>query len=241
MPYQPFAEGSQSIAQPVQNIGALFHRVPFSEGFCLRYPHVLGMSTAAILLAAGRGSRLGGTTPKPLVSLGNQALLCKTLAHYLEASTIARVLLILGYESELIRKTLPEHERLTVLTNPAWPQGMSTSIRVGVEALGAEITTVLIGLGDMPWVSPELLDKIVQACESNQLIVAPFYQGERGHPVAFPACFMGALRELQGDRGAASLLKSQEIVALAVDEPGILTDIDTPEDLLKWTTKISEP
>jgi molybdenum cofactor cytidylyltransferase len=65
--------------------------------------------------------------------------------------------------------------------------------------------------------------------------VAPAYQGKRGHPVGFSAKFRSELEQLAGDEGARSILKrhADQIKLLECNDPGILADIDTPEDLRK--------
>ena len=192
------------------------------------------MSTAAIVLAAGRGSRLGGTTPKPLVSLGNQALLCRTLSNYLAlASSLDSIIVVLGYGAEEVQAQLPRDQRLKVVINPAWSQGLSSSLRVGVEALEPSVTTVLLGLGDMPWIPPPVLKQILTASTQGNRLVAPYFQGRRGHPVAFPQRFFAELRSLSGDRGGASLLETHrdELLAIEVEEPGVLRDLDFARDI----------
>ena len=73
--------------------------------------------------------------------------------------------------------------------------------------------------------------EVVQALEQGERIVAPAWQGQRGHPVGFSAHYCGALLALRGDEGARALLRSDPPLLLEVGDPGVVRDIDTPIDL----------
>lgn len=92
----------------------------------------------------------------------------------------------------------------------------------------------LVALGDMPFVQDATLaalrDAVVHAADARTIAV-PVYGGRRGNPVAFGAGHLGALLGLGGDQGARRLLTAYPVTGIAVDDPGILRDIDTPSDL----------
>jgi molybdenum cofactor cytidylyltransferase len=108
--------------------------------------------------------------------------------------------------------------------------GMAASLTHAIEySKGAE--GWLIALGDMPHVRPETMRSLAQAVEQGALIAAPVHKGRRGNPVAFSHVHLPLLLALDGDQGARAILATHTVTELAVDDPGVLRDIDTPEDL----------
>lgn len=91
----------------------------------------------------------------------------------------------------------------------------------------------VIALADMPYIKPDTIEAIAHALNSGAAIVAPVYQGKRGHPVGFCAKFRNQLEQLTGDEGARAILKrhADQIELLECNDPGVLVDIDTPQDL----------
>ncbi len=92
----------------------------------------------------------------------------------------------------------------------------------------------VIALADMPDISLDTIRAIAKELDAGAAIVAPVYQGQRGHPVGFSAAIYPELIQLTGDEGARSVLKrhAHEIRLLPCDDAGILADIDTPADLM---------
>ena len=119
-----------------------------------------------------------------------------------------------------------------VVVNDCAGQGMGTSIATGI-AFSQDSDGWLVALGDMPHIRPQTAAAIAEALKRRGGIVVPVFRGERGHPVAFSKEFGAALSLLTGDTGARQILRYhlQAITELPVDDPGILADIDTPEDL----------
>lgn len=119
-----------------------------------------------------------------------------------------------------------------VVVNDGAEQGMGTSIATGV-AFSRDSEGWLVALGDMPHIRPQTIAAIAEALKLHGGIAVPVFRGMRGHPVAFSKEFGAALSALTGDSGARQILEDypQAITELPVDDPGILADIDTPEDL----------
>lgn len=183
----------------------------------------------AVILAAGRGSRLQRLDPKPLLPLGSQPLLQRTLAAYLESS-LDEIVVVLGYQAELVRSRLElDDPRLRWLEHSGWEQGLGSSIAFALNHLSA-CDEVLLGLGDMPWISTAVIERLLQSPPEWEL-VAPSYQGRRGHPVLCRPSTFSDLRRLEGDRGAASLFQLHNSRLVEVEEPGILRDVDRPQDV----------
>jgi molybdenum cofactor cytidylyltransferase len=91
---------------------------------------------------------------------------------------------------------------------------------------------LVVALGDMPWLLSTSIATVLDAFGADRDVAcAPSYAGRRGHPVAFPASWHAALCALEGERGAASLLELRGWRGIAVDDPGVVRDIDTPADM----------
>ncbi|MBZ0216602.1 MAG: nucleotidyltransferase family protein, partial [Fimbriimonadaceae bacterium] len=118
--------------------------------------------------------------------------------------------------------------------NDQYEAGLSTSLRTGIEALDDHFDGVLICLGDMPGVKPELLTRMVRAFNpaEDRLIVVPTYQGKRGNPVVFSTRFRAGLLDTSGDGGARFLLNANEDVTVEIEaDASVALDIDTEQAL----------
>ena len=170
-----------------------------------------------IVLAAGRGERFraaGGRTGKLEAPLAGRTV----LDHVLQAVADS------GLPSYLVR---PEH--LAHLTLP----GMGDSIAAGVTATAGACGWLILP-GDLPLIQAHTLRQVAQALMAlpgGQPTVQPRFQGQRGHPVGFRAPCEAALRALQGDEGARSVLREYPPAWLDVDDEGIVWDVDTPDRL----------
>ncbi|MBI3927455.1 MAG: EF2563 family selenium-dependent molybdenum hydroxylase system protein [Armatimonadetes bacterium] len=189
------------------------------------------MKTVGVVLAAGAGRRMG--RPKQLMGIEGGPMLEHVVKQWLE-SRLDEVILVLGYRADDLRAHLRlERSRLHVVIAADWQEGMAASLRAGVRAAG-DADSVLIGLGDMPWVTPEIVDCLVaRAGSSERGMVAPFVGRRRGHPVLFKRNHFEALLALQGDRGAAVLLQAhpEDVEKVPVSTRAVLRDVDRPEDL----------
>ena len=107
--------------------------------------------------------------------------------------------------------------------------GMGDSIAAGVAAC-PQLSGWLIVLGDMPFILPSSIERVVAEIADDAVSV-PVHEGEFGHPVGFGRSFGAALRALSGDRGAKALFAQARVVEVAVDDPGVLWDVDVPEKL----------
>lgn len=182
---------------------------------------------AAVVLAAGRSSRLG--RPKQLLPLGTRPL----LQHVIDAAATSAVdttVVVLGaaYEEVTAAITLPG--AADVVLNRRYEQGLSTSLRRGLAALGPDVAAAVVLLGDQPTVSAGVVDALVTAHRrTRREIVRATYDGEPGHPVLLARGVWAAAARVRGDRGARQLLDRPDV--LQVDVPGPApSDVDTWED-----------
>ena len=190
---------------------------------------------AAVILAAGRGSRLTGDLPKPLLPWDEGDTLVGHAARTALASqSLHGVLVVTGYQSDAVAASLAD-KPLRVVHNPDWAAGQSGSVRAAVEALPPEVNAAVFLLADQPSVATSTIDALVDAHRRSLApVVAPVYHGgQRGNPVLFDRATFADLATLTGDAGGRSLLDSygDRVQLVAIDQPqpqGIETWDDLP-------------
>ena len=186
----------------------------------------------AIVLAAGKSSRMGATNKLTAVVDGH-AMVARAVeaAH---ASGASPIIVVTGHESELVRAALADAP-VTFVHNPDYADGLSTSLRVGAKALPADLDAALVCLGDMPDISSAHLSRLIAAFDADEgrTICVPTVNGKRGNPVLWGASYFAELQTLKGDTGAKHLigLYSEAVCEVPMPDDGPLRDIDTPEEL----------
>ncbi len=187
---------------------------------------------AALVLAAGKGTRMGAAKQlelldgKPLVRWAVEAAL---------GSTACRVIVVTGHEGARVAQAL-DGLPVELVHNPHFAEGLASSLRTGLEPLdrGSPVAGALICLGDMPRVTSTHLDKLIAAFDTVAApIVVPTCERKRGNPVLWASQYFSELRQLRGDVGARSLLEQhgEQVTFLALEDPAILLDVDTPQAL----------
>ncbi|MFJ3103534.1 NTP transferase domain-containing protein [Streptomyces sp. NPDC086835] len=185
---------------------------------------------AGLLLAAGGGRRLGGR-PKALLAHRGRPLV-EHAVRTLREGGCGPVHVVLGASADRVR----EEADLTgcvVRDNPAWEEGMGSSLRVGLASLGAA-DAVLVLLVDQPGIGAEAVARVRAAYRSRSALAAAAYGGRRGHPVLFGADrWEGIAAEAEGDQGARAYLRAHADAITLVECGDVAEeyDIDTPEDL----------
>jgi molybdenum cofactor cytidylyltransferase len=178
-----------------------------------------------LLLAAGSSRRFGSN--KLLHPLANNIPMAVQAARNLLGAIPTCIAVVRPEDHELKHAlaALP----LQVIDNPRHAEGMSGSLVCGVRA-SRDATGWVVALADMPYIPVSVIKQIAQQLNNGAAIVAPMYQGQRGHPVGFAARFREELLQLQGDNGARSLLHrhADQIHPLSADAPEVLIDIDAP-------------
>lgn len=184
---------------------------------------------AAVILAAGRSSRMG--SPKLLELLEGKPLV-RWAAEAALASAARPVVVVTGHRAEEVSAALADLP-VQLVHNPDYAQGMATSLRAGVSRV-EHADAAVICLGDMPRVTAAHLDRILAAFDpASAPIVVPTHERKRGNPVLWARRFFPEIEDLRGDVGARALLErhADAVHLLAIDEPGVLLDVDTPEAL----------
>jgi molybdenum cofactor cytidylyltransferase len=186
------------------------------------------LTTAVAILAAGRGSRLGGDASKPLLDWRGRPL----VAWAVEAAlgSVARpILVVVGYRADEVRGALAGYD-VTVVDNPDWEEGIASSLRAALTALTPmhDVDAVAIGLADQPMVASGAYDGLVAV--SGEVVVA-YYGGEPGNPVKLARSLWPQALALRGDVGARSLMRDRAVGRIDCTGTGSAADIDTLEDL----------
>jgi molybdenum cofactor cytidylyltransferase len=185
---------------------------------------------AGVVLAAGISRRFG--SQKLLASVGGAPLVRRTVQALLEAA-LGELVVVVGSDAEPVRAAL-DGVPVRIVTNPAYAGGMSTSLRVGIDALGVDVEAAVVALGDQPGIGAAIVDPIITRYFADRApIVAPIYRGGvRGNPVLFDRSLFRELRAVTGDEGGRSVVaKDPSRVALVQLDMEMPRDIDLPEDL----------
>lgn len=156
-------------------------------------------------------------------------------------SRAGEVVLVLGSPDSKVEKKMAG-KPVKVVVNPQSQRGLGFSIRAGLEAASSQAKAFLIALGDQPLIKPEVIDAIISCYEAGgKGIVSPVYRGIRGHPILFDAKYKKDLMSLSGLTGGREIIQQHQddLAEVAVDEPGIIFDIQADADYLMQMRKIS--
>ena len=186
-------------------------------------------TVGAIVLAAGRSTRMGSN--KLIADLGGKPV----VAHVVDAIAAAGLpppVVVVGHRADAVRAALAGR-RVTFVEAPDFAAGMSRSLRAGLAAAPAAWGAAIVALGDMPAVDPATYAALVAAMLDRIPVVVPTWNGKRGNPVLWGRAHWPRLMAVTGDSGGRALLAEfgDRLVEVAVDDPGILVDVDTPEAL----------
>ena len=184
------------------------------------------VTTAAVVLAAGGGTRFLGETHKLLARMGDRTVVEHAIAAALEARLDATYVVVGAVD-------VPAIDGVTVVRNQCWADGQSTSLLAGIAAArDAGHDAVVVGLGDQPFVPPGAWAAVAAATATP--IATATFAGARRPPVRL-AAEVWPLLPTSGDEGARSLLRERPDLVSEVPCPGTPADIDTLEDLNRWS------
>jgi len=191
-----------------------------------------GRNIAALVLGAGRSSRMGGPN-KLLAEIAGRPLV-RIVVEQALASRARPVIVVTGHQRERVEAALAGLP-VKFVHNPNFADGLGTSLRAGIAALAAEVDGVIVCLGDMPQVDATLIDKLIGALDPDKgaLVVVPTIDGKRGNPVVWSRRFFSDLMTVEGDIGARYLIGRypEAVVEVPLSGTAALTDVDTPEAL----------
>jgi molybdenum cofactor cytidylyltransferase len=191
---------------------------------------------SAILLAAGESKRMG--RPKQLLTWQGRTLLRHTLEPLIN-SDADEIVLVLGHEADLIRKSLPALP-IKIVINPDYNQGMASSLRRGLLAMDPGSEAFLVLLADQPGIGSEIINTLIsrfRQTDPKRGIVRPVYRGLPGHPVLIGVRYLQEALQLQGDVGARGILLNHpgDVLEIEVHQDAVLKDIDTPQDYQEYS------
>lgn len=191
---------------------------------------------SAILLAAGLSQRLGRN--KLLLSPGGVPIVRRAAMALLD-SRAAEVIVVTGHEAEKVRAAL-EGLDVRFVHNPDYEAGQSMSLLTGLAEAAREAEGYLFALGDQPFMTTHLIDRLIGTFGSSQAhVAAPFYKGRRGNPILISRELREELLALGGDEGARSIVSRVQaespdrFAAVEAASEALFWDIDTEEDYEK--------
>jgi len=196
---------------------------------------------AAVVLSAGESSRMG--SPKALLPISGVPFI-EEIVRALKGTKIDRIIVVLGHHAEEIQKRIA-HLPVTFVVNRDYAKGQLSSLIVAIRSLAAEKTTekvdgVLVHLVDHPFISPALVDHMIDRFyETKKLIVIPRCGGRRGHPVIFSSRLFPELLSAPLEKGAKVVVHAHrdETLEIETDFAGVTIDIDTPEEYRQYLGK----
>ncbi len=192
-----------------------------------------GRRLAAILLAAGRSTRMGG--PNKLIAEISGRPLVRVAAEELLASRARPVIVVTGHQRERVAAALKGLD-VVLVHNPDYADGLSTSLRAGITAVPADADGAIVCLADMPQVDAGLIERLLGAFdpEKGALIVMPTTDGKRGNPMVWSRRFFPELAAIDGDVGARNLIAQypEAVAEVPVTGKAALVDVDTPDALI---------
>lgn len=179
---------------------------------------------AALVLAAGRSQRMGAAN-KLLMEIDGAPMVARVVVAAL-ASKAEPVLVVTGHEADAVGAALADLE-ITLIHNPNYAEGLSTSLAAGLTAMPEDIDGAVICLGDMPWVGAAVIDSLIDGFD-EQGICLPTHRGRRGNPVLWAKRYFAEMQAIEGDRGARDLIaKHADRVREIECDGSVLRDVDT--------------
>ncbi len=195
------------------------------------------MSVAGVILAAGRSTRFHPSSEQPtkLVALLRDEPIVRRVANIALEAGVHPLIAVTGHAREAVESALAGLEILFV-HNQQYYAGLSTSLKASLAAVPCAASGALVMLGDMPFIKPETIRKLIAALEArtgNPMAIVPSFNDAWGNPVLLSSALYDQVMSLQGDEGArALLLKSRDsVIEVPVDDDGVLADIDQQEQL----------
>ena len=187
----------------------------------------------ALVLAAGRSLRAGGSN-KLLLPWQDKVV----VQHAVDAALLSRVTtvhVVTGHDQPSLQAVL-NGRNLNWIHNYHYQNGISSSISAGVSQLSAEVDGVLLCLGDMPWVSEQQINEVIEGFQPDSVRVACFGK-RRGHPALFPRAWFKKLMQLSGDDLARCLFDNlaSSVVEVPMTNDAVLRGVNGKEDLLLST------
>ena len=184
---------------------------------------------SAILLAAGQSKRMEGEN-----KLTNEIQGVPLIKHSVKnilASSIGELIIVLGYQKEIIEKLINKNNKIKFVFNKDFESGMASSIKTGLNHLSNNTEAFFICLGDMPMVGHDIYNQLIKS-KANKEIIVPTYKGQQGNPVLFDKSMKEKVMEISGDIGAKKILElnKDKILNLEINDQSITKSFNTQGD-----------
>ncbi len=187
---------------------------------------------AAVILAAGRSTRFGGSN-KLLAALDGVPIV-RRVAEAVLASRARPVVVVTGHQSDRVEEALKDLD-VRLVHNPNYAKGLSTSLKAGIGTLPTGVDGAIVCLGDMPRIEASHIDRLIAAFapKEGRLIALPVHNGKRGNPALFGRALFADMMEAEGDTGARHIIgnHADEVAEVDLGTDAIFADVDTPEAL----------
>ena len=187
---------------------------------------------SSILLAAGQSKRMNGEN-KLTKEVRGIPLIKHSVQNILNSS-IDELVVVLGYQKEIIEKLIEKHEKIKFVFNQNFDIGMASSIKIGVDNLSEKTEAFFISLGDMPNVGEEIYNQLINSKFNNKdkEIFVPYYQERQANPILFSKKMKDKIRQIEGDFGAKKMIadNKKKVFKLSTQNKGVITDFNTITD-----------
>ena len=190
---------------------------------------------SGLVLGAGASQRFG--PPKQLQPYRGTTLLGWVVDQAQRAAGLDEVVVVLGRAADQVREEV-DFGAARVVENPVFGEGCSSSYRAGIGAVSSVSEAIMIILGDLPGVTPQIINRLADAWRERQAPIAlSSYQGRNGHPMIFARSMFSQLIDLHGDKAAWKLVDANSSLVQEVqfDIP-FPDDINTPKDFERLAT-----
>jgi len=184
---------------------------------------------SAILLAAGQSRRMNGEN-KLIKNIRGIPLIKYSVQNILD-SDINELIIVLGYQKEIVQKIIGKNEKIKFVSNENFETGMASSIKIGIKNLSKETSAFFICLGDMPLINKKIYNSLILA-KTNKEIVIPTYKGKQANPVLFSISMKEKIMSIEGDVGAKNILnvKNNDILNLEILDKSSIKDFNTNDN-----------
>lgn len=189
---------------------------------------------SAVLLAAGRSSRMGAT--KALLPWSGATLLEHQLAQLAAVDEVTEIIVVTGYDAARVEPLVARAPNVRAVRNDAWATGKAGSVVAGIRAVAPDADMILLLAVDQP--RPAAVHRaLIAACERARApITLPVYDGRRGHPLIFDRALLPELLAVDdATRGVRAVVARHAAAVREVpcDDASVLLDINTPDDLAR--------
>ena len=188
---------------------------------------------SAILLAAGQSKRMNGENK--LIRKIQGSHLIKHSINNILASSIDELIIVLGFQKEIIEKLIDKNKKIKIIFNENFEKGMASSIKMGLNKLSDKTESFFICLGDMPMINHDIYNLLIKSRDKKEIII-PTYRGQQGNPILFNKSMKEKIMDINGDIGAKKILKlsKNKIFNLEINNHFITKSFNTQDDFKNY-------